>query len=68
MNVNENLIDGLGLWSELINDNYYNASYIKSAFQENFNHEEQSRDPYGLIIACEGPKQKKVPEFWKMIC
>ena len=39
---------------------YFSACYIKSSFKEKGN-------PFGLIIASEGPQEDDVESFWKMV-
>jgi protein tyrosine phosphatase len=40
--------------------NYINACYIKSSFKERGN-------PFGLIIATQGPQPHTCESFWKMV-
>ena len=48
--------------------NYVNANYCKSPFQESKpSPEAPSRDPYGLMIATNGPKNNSAENFWKMV-
>ena len=46
---------------------YINASYIKSAYNEKNPNVGDTSDPFGLIIATQGPKKNSVEAFWKMV-
>ena len=45
---------------EVKEDNYINASYIKSAYREH----KESEDPFGYIIATQGPQDYSRQTFW----
>ena len=46
---------------------YVNASYIKSVFQEDNPLSHNPEEPFGLIIATQGPQKHSSEKFWKMV-